>query len=160
MRRCSRLHPWAAAAPINTQCAFLDQWLPCPTQKHRAPLTCSGQGSNQSITVLLTRPGKLRQWLRSVSPTGLMASTTCRLDLTLSTKAAQQASRLSGRPCCASSALMELIRPSFSESLYRAGTMPTGRHGDSNSSNKMKHNKVKHCQCHACWHGSRLGVPP
>lgn len=40
---------------------------------------CSGHGWNQSITVLVARPAKLRQRARSGSPTGDMASTTCRL---------------------------------------------------------------------------------
>ena len=39
----------------------------------------SGHGVNQSMTVLLTSPGKLRHRVRSTSPTGDIASTTCRL---------------------------------------------------------------------------------
>lgn len=60
---------------------------------------CSGHGSNQSMTVLLTRPGKLRQRVRSVSPTGDIASTKCKLLRHCSTNCAQQASLLSFVPC-------------------------------------------------------------
>lgn len=60
---------------------------------------CSGHGSNQSMTVLLTRPGKLRQRVRRVSPTGDIASTICRLLRHCSTNCSQQASLLSFVPC-------------------------------------------------------------
>jgi hypothetical protein len=44
-----------------------------------ATSACRGQGNNQSMLVLLMRPGKLRQWSRSMSPKGDMQSPTCRL---------------------------------------------------------------------------------
>ena len=40
---------------------------------------CSGQGINQSIIALLTRPGKFLHRVRNVSPTGDIAKTICKL---------------------------------------------------------------------------------
>ena len=39
---------------------------------------CSGHGWNQSMVVLLTRPGKFRQRICSCWPVGDIQSTTCR----------------------------------------------------------------------------------
>uniref|UniRef100_A0A2M4DDX8 Putative secreted protein n=1 Tax=Anopheles darlingi TaxID=43151 RepID=A0A2M4DDX8_ANODA len=55
---------------------------------------CSGQGNTQSIVVLPTSPGKLRQRLRSVSPSGDMQSTTCKLRTARSRKNDQTPSLL------------------------------------------------------------------
>eukprot|EP00882_Tetradesmus_deserticola_P026089 GHRQ01028714.1.p2 GENE.GHRQ01028714.1~~GHRQ01028714.1.p2 ORF type:complete len:101 (+),score=18.98 GHRQ01028714.1:91-393(+) len=97
--------------------AACNKMLSNPVMSLRRHRTCSGQGSNQSITVLLTSPGKFLQRLRRASPTGLMASTTCKLARHFSMYAAQHASLLSGRPLAVRSLRMELISPSFSASL-------------------------------------------
>ena len=59
---------------------------------------CSGHGWNQLMTVLLARPGKSRQRVRSFSPTGDMASTMCRLSRQRCLYAAQQASAVTCAP--------------------------------------------------------------
>ena len=64
---------------------------------------CSGQGINQSMLQLLTRPGKLRQRVLKTSPTGDMASTMCRLLAHLLTKYCQMASLVGGTPCLVAS---------------------------------------------------------
>lgn len=84
----------------------------------------SGHGVYQSMTVLLTRPGKLRQRVRSVSPTGDMASTTCMFARHFSTKYTQSASRESGRPRFCTSSRTLPMSPSFSSSAYRPGGIP------------------------------------
>ena len=56
----------------------------------RTPATersaCSGHGTNQSMTVLFTMPGKERQRTLRVSPTGDIARMTWRLSRHLPTK--------------------------------------------------------------------------
>ena len=58
----------------------------------------SGQGRNQSMVQQLMREGNMRQRALKAPPTGLMASTQCRLSRTRLMKAAQQASCTS-MPC-------------------------------------------------------------
>ena len=59
---------------------------------------CLGQAVNQSIEELLTRPGKFLQRFLSVSPTGDMAITMCKLLAHLLTKYPQVLSLVGGSP--------------------------------------------------------------
>ena len=59
---------------------------------------CLGQAVNQSIEELFTRPGKFLQRFLSVSPTGDMAITMCKLLAHLLTKYPQVLSLVGGRP--------------------------------------------------------------
>jgi len=81
---------------------------------------CCGQAVNQSMMQLFTRPGKFRQRVLRVSPTGDMASTMWRLLAHLLTKYCQIDSRAGGTPALfASSRTCEEEDTSLTTTLYR-----------------------------------------
>ena len=63
-----------------------------------AKSACCGHSINQSILVLLTKPGKFLHLVFNVSPTGDIANTICRLFAHLLTKYCHTPSRLGPRP--------------------------------------------------------------
>jgi hypothetical protein len=72
----------------------------------------AGHGWNQSITLALTSPGKLRHLNRSLSPLGDIASTMWRLPLHFDKKSCQHASGVSCKPASFSSGLTLALQAS------------------------------------------------
>mmetsp|Transcript_31700 Transcript_31700/g.46427 ORF Transcript_31700/g.46427 Transcript_31700/m.46427 type:complete len:246 (-) Transcript_31700:88-825(-) len=86
-----------------------------------------GHSWNQSMAVQLISPGNLRARVRRVSPTGLMASTTCRFARTRSMKNSIMLSRASGTPAALATLRSEVNIASNSSGANRSGMTPVDR---------------------------------
>lgn len=105
---------WQKHKTLNVRClkareGYLKKLMTITSSRNleaTANKACCGHGINQSMLVLLTNPGKFRHLVFSVSPTGDIAKTTCKLLAHLVTKYCHTVSRLGPIPAFWASGLI------------------------------------------------------